>query len=117
VLLDAFDTLDYTIARGRWIGEYPDALTYLSMFTTGNGVNGTGFADATYDGMIEQAARAPTPADRLAALQRAEIYLLEQMPLAPLYWGSRTTLVAAGVRDWKNSPLGFHNYKDVWLEP
>jgi oligopeptide transport system substrate-binding protein len=116
VLLDAFDTLDYTIARGRWIGEYPDPLTYLSIFTTGNGVNGTGFADPTYDALIESAAREPTPAARLAALQRAEAYLLAQMPIAPIYWGSRTTLVAASVRGWKNSPLGFHNYKDVWLE-
>jgi hypothetical protein len=42
---------------------------------------------------------------------------LERTPIAPIYWGSRTTLVAASVRGWKNSPLGFHNYKDVWLEP
>jgi len=116
VLLDAFDTLDYTIARGRWIGEYPDPLTYLSIFTTGNGVNGTGFADPAYDALIESAVREPTPAARLAALQRAETYLLAQMPIAPLYWGSRTTLVAASVRGWKKSPLGFRNYKDVWLE-
>ncbi|MCX6954573.1 MAG: peptide ABC transporter substrate-binding protein [Verrucomicrobia bacterium] len=117
VLLDAFDTLDYAVARGRWIGEYPDPLTYLSIFTTGNGVNGTGFADPAYDGMLAAAAREPTPTARLAALQRAETYLLTQMPIAPIYWGSRTTLVAPSVRGWKNSPLGFHNYKDVWLEP
>ncbi len=117
VLLDAFDTLDYAIARGRWIGEYPDPLTYLSIFTTGNGVNGTGFADPAYDALIATAAREPTPAARLAALQSAETYLMEQMPIAPLYWGSRTTLVAPSVHGWKNSPLGFHNYKDVWLEP
>ncbi len=117
VLLDTFDTLDYTIARGRWIGEYPDPLTYLSIFTTGNGVNGTGFADPAYDAMIEAAARAPSPAARFTALQRAESYLLTQMPIAPLYWGSRTTLVATSVHGWKNSPLGFHNYQDVWLEP
>lgn len=117
VLLDAFDTLDYTIARGRWIGEYPDPLTYLSIFTSGNGVNGTGFSDPVYDGMIEIAAREPTAAARLAALQRAEVYLLDKMPIAPIYWGSRTTLVAPSVHGWKNSPLGFHNYKDVWLEP
>ncbi len=117
VLLDAFDTLDYTIARGRWIAEYPDPLTYLSIFTTGNGVNGTGYADPAYDALIAAAARETTPAGRLAALQKAEAHLLEQMPIAPIYWGSRTTLVAASVRGWKNSPLGFHNYKDVWLEP
>lgn len=117
VLLDAFDTLDYTIARGRWIAEYPDPLTYLTIFTTGNGVNGTGFADAAYDALLAAAAREGTPAARLAALQRAEAHLMDQMPIAPVFWGSRTTLVAASVRGWKESPLGFRNYKDVWLEP
>ncbi len=117
VLLDALDTLDYTIARGRWIAEYPDPLTYLGIFVTGNGVNGTGFADPAYDALIAAAARESTPAARLAALQRAESHLMAQMPIAPIYWGSRTTLVAASVRGWKHSPLGFHNYKGVWLEP
>ncbi|MDP3069784.1 MAG: peptide ABC transporter substrate-binding protein [Opitutaceae bacterium] len=119
VLLQAIDNavLDFAIVRGRWIAEYPDPLTYLSIFTAGNGVNGTGFADPAYDALIAAAAREPTPAARLAALQRAETHLLERTPIAPIYWGSRTTLVASSVRGWKNSPLGFHNYKDVWLEP
>ncbi|WP_414663406.1 peptide ABC transporter substrate-binding protein [Horticoccus sp. 23ND18S-11] len=117
VLLDAFDTLDYTIARGRWIAEYPDPLTYLSIFTTGNGVNGTGFADSRYDTLLAFANSERAPAARLSALREVEQYLLSQMPIAPIYWGSRTTLVAASVKGWKNSPLGFHNYKDVWLEP
>lgn len=117
VLLDSLDTLDYTIARGRWIGEYPDPMTYLTIFTTGNGVNGTGFADPTYDGLIAAASRETSGAARLAALQAAERYLMDQMPVAPVYWGSRTTLVAPSVHGWKNSPLGFHNYKDVWLQP
>jgi oligopeptide transport system substrate-binding protein len=117
VLLDALDTLDYTIIRGRWIAEYPDPLTYLTIFTTGNGVNGTGFADPRYDDLLATAARAPSPAARLAALQEAESYLLTQMPFAPIYWGTRTQLVAPSVRGWKNSPLGFRNYKDLRLQP
>lgn len=117
VLLDSLDTLGYELARGRWIAEYPDPLTYLSIFTTGNGVNGTGFSDPAYDALIAAAARERTDTGRLAALRQAEVYLLEQMPFAPIYWGSRTTLVAASVRGWKPSPLGFRNYKDVWLEP
>jgi oligopeptide transport system substrate-binding protein len=117
VLLDSLDTLDYTIARGRWIAEYPDPLTYLTMFTTGNGVNGTGFADPQYDALLAAAQIEATPAARLAAFQRAETYLMAQMPVAPVYWGSRTMLVAPSVRGWKLSPLGFRNYKDLWLAP
>jgi len=117
VLLDAFDTLDYAIARGRWIAEFPDPLTYLNMFTTGNGVNGTGFADSNYDALLAAANSERAPAARLAGLQQAEAYLMSRMPVAPIYWGSRTTLIAPSVRGWKKSPLGFRNYKDIWLEP
>jgi oligopeptide transport system substrate-binding protein len=116
-LLDAFDTLDYHVAHGRWIGEYPDPLTYLTLFTTGNDVNGTGFADPLYDAMVARANAERAPAARFAGLQRAEAYLLSQMPIAPIYWGSRTTLVAPSVRGWKKSPLGIRNFKDIWLEP
>ncbi len=118
VLLQVVDNavLDYAIARGRWIAEYPDPLTYLSIFVAGNGVNCTGYADPAYDALLDEAARSPTPAARLVILHSAESHLLEQMPFAPIYWGARATLVAPSVRGWKNSPLGFHNYKDVWLE-
>ncbi len=117
VLLDAFDTLDYAIARGRWIAEFPDPLTYLNIFTTGNGVNGTGFADPRYDALVAAANAERAPAARLAGLQQAEAYLISQVPVAPIYWGSRTTLIVPSVRGWKKSPLGFRNYKDIGLEP
>jgi oligopeptide transport system substrate-binding protein len=117
VLLDAFDTLDYAIARGRWIAEFADPLTHLNIFSSTNGVNGTGFADARYDALLAAANRERNPAARFSELQRAEAYLMAQMPIAPIYWGSRTTLVAPSVRGWKKSPLGFRNYKDIWLEP
>lgn len=119
VLLQAVDNavLDYAVARGRWIAEYPDPLTYLAMFTAGNGTNCTGFTDPAYDALLADAATAPSATARIEALRLAESRLLEQMPIAPIYWGARTTLVAASVHGWKNSPLGFHNYQDVWLEP
>lgn len=119
VLLQVVDNavLDYAVARGRWIAEYPDPLTYLAIFTSGSGINCTGYADSGYDARLAAAAATTNPATRLAALREAEAHLLEQMPIAPIFWGARTTLVAPSVRGWKNSPLGFHNYQDVWLEP
>jgi oligopeptide transport system substrate-binding protein len=107
---------DYTFARGKWTAEYPDPLSYLAIFTTGNGVNGTGWTDPAYDALIHAANAELDPARRHTALQKAESYLLDHTPIAPVYWGTRTTLVQSTVRGWKKSPLAFHNYKDVWLE-
>ena len=66
--------------------------------------------------MVAQANAERVSAARLAGLQQAETYLMSQMPVAPIYWGSRTTLIAPSVRGWKKSPLGFRNYKDLWLQ-
>lgn len=107
---------DYTFARGRWNAEFPDPLTFLGIFATGNGVNGTGWSDPDYDALLATANAELDPGRRLAALEKAETYLLDQTPIAPVYWGTRTTLVHSSVRGWKNSPLLFRNYKDVWLE-
>ncbi len=108
---------DYTLARGRWNAEFPDPLTFLGIFATGNGINGTGWSEPAYDALLSAAASELDPARRHAALQQAETYLIEQTPIAPIYWGTRATLVHASVRGWKNSPLLFRNYKDVSLEP
>jgi oligopeptide transport system substrate-binding protein len=107
---------DYTFARGRWNAEFPDPLTFLGIFATGNGVNGTGWSDPNYDALLAAANAELDPGRRLAALERAETYLLDHTPIAPVYWGTRTILVHPSVRGWKNSPLLFRNYKDVWLE-
>jgi oligopeptide transport system substrate-binding protein len=107
---------DYTFARGKWTAEYADPLAFIGIFTTGNGVNGTGWNDPAYDALVNAANKELDPARRHAALQKAEAYFLEQTPIAPVYWGTRTTLVQTSVRGWKKSPLAFHNYKDVWLE-
>jgi ABC-type oligopeptide transport system substrate-binding subunit len=71
----------------------------------------------TSPALLATAASELDPARRHAALQQAETYLIEQTPIAPIYWGTRTTLVHSSVRGWKNSPLLFRNYKDVSLEP
>lgn len=109
-------TLSYTLARGRWIPEYPDALSVLDIMTGISGINGTGYADATYDRLLYEADGESSAPDRYAGMAKAETYLLQQAPVAPIYFGTSAFLVHPAVRGWARSPLGFHNFKDVWLE-
>jgi len=109
--------LDYSLARGRWTPEYPDPLGFLSIMTTGDGINGTGFTDPVYDRLLAAANEGADPARRNSALAVAETRLLDQSPIAPVYFGTTARLIRPSVHGWKFSPLGFHNFKDVWLEP
>jgi oligopeptide transport system substrate-binding protein len=80
------ESLDYDIARGNWIGDYMDPMTFLDMFVTGGGHNQTGFANADYDRLIQAAAREPHPGKRFEILHQAESLLVgEQLPISPIY--------------------------------
>jgi oligopeptide transport system substrate-binding protein len=45
-------TLDYPMARGGWIGDYPDPETFLEMWTTDHSQNRTGWTSAPYDRLL-----------------------------------------------------------------
>jgi oligopeptide transport system substrate-binding protein len=109
-------TLDYSISTAGWAGDFMDPVTFLDLFVTGGGNNWTGWGDAAYDRMIAAAAQAPGASSRMEAFQGAEAYLLENGPVAPLYFGARSYLILPCVRGWAPALLGFHRYARVRLE-
>ncbi|MGH7995462.1 MAG: ABC transporter substrate-binding protein, partial [Opitutaceae bacterium] len=115
VYLDSLEHLRYQIARSRWVGDYNDPSDYLDMFRSDSGNNQTGWASPEYDRLDEQANRTLDEARRYALLQRAEALLLEQAPIAPIYFGTRTYLIRPCVKGWVPSLLGIHRYQYVWL--
>ncbi len=87
VYLNSLTSLDYSIARSTWVGDYPDPNTFLDMFVTGNGNNRTGWSDPAYDALIAQAARETDPAKRFDILRQAEeLLVVQQVPICPLYY-------------------------------
>jgi oligopeptide transport system substrate-binding protein len=116
VYLDNERSLAYQVALARWFGDYDDPSTYLDMFTSGSGNNMTGWADPAYDASEDEANRALAPAERNGLLQRTEAILLEEAPVAPLFYGARTYLIQPYVRGWVPALLGVRRYQYVRLE-
>jgi oligopeptide transport system substrate-binding protein len=112
VYLDAQSNLDYDIARAGWIGDYPHPMTFLEIFTTGNGNNDTGWTNSNYDALIRQA-QAGSPEERLRLLRQAETILLNELPVVPLYWYTRTYLLDPRVQGWHPTLLDNRPYKYV----
>jgi oligopeptide transport system substrate-binding protein len=109
-------TLNYTLSGAGWIGDFVDPVTFLDLFVSGGGNNWTGWADAAYDGLIQQAAATSDPAARHEFFQQAEARLLDQAPIAPVFFGVRAYLIHPAVRGWEPSLLGLHQYKKVHFE-
>ena len=115
VYLDAQTHLDYDVSRSGWIGDYMDPVTFLEMFTTGNGNNDTGWSDARYDELIHKAFRSPNQEAHYASLLEAENILLDELPIVPVYWYTRIYLQDPRVRNWNPKLLDNRPYKYIYL--
>jgi len=119
VYLDTQNSKNYDISRSAWIGDYMDPVTFLSLWTTGNGNNNTNWGNPKFDALIEQAARTGDPAKRLAILHEAEDLFLTDLPIVLIYWYTNAYLLQPSVQSWYPLALGNHNYKyiDLKTEP
>ena len=115
VYLDAQSELDYEIARAGWIGDYMDPITFLEMWTTGNGNNDTGWASERYDRLIAGAFRSETEEEHFDLLLQAEAELMAALPVAPIYWYTRVYLKDPRVQGWDPKLLDNRPYKYLSL--
>ncbi len=116
VYLDRERTLNYTISRGSWIGDYPDPNTFLDMWITDGGNNRTGWSNSTYDNLIAMAAAAADREERYGYFQQAEQVLANEVPIIPVYTYTRVYLKRPEVKGWYPNILDHHPYQYVYLE-
>jgi oligopeptide transport system substrate-binding protein len=107
---------NFDIVRAAWIGDYVDPNTFLSLGTSDNGNNHSNWGNERYDALIRKAALTQSPEARLDLFQEAEAILMDEMPVIPIYFYVRSTLIDEAVRGWHPNILDYHPYQDVWLE-
>jgi oligopeptide transport system substrate-binding protein len=89
VYLKAQRSLEYDVTRSTWIGDYNDPNTFLDLFRSNNGNNRTGWKNARYDQLMDQAASQTDLARRTELLRDAEAILIRDgVPIAPVYYFS-----------------------------
>ena len=115
VYLDSQHTLNYEVSRSAWIGDYPDPFTFLGIFISNGEQNDTGWKNAEYDGIMAHSLAAG-PAERLEDFQKAETLLLEQSPIAPIYFYTNVYLLQPSVKGWYSNILNRHMPKFLYLE-
>jgi oligopeptide transport system substrate-binding protein len=86
VWLSSTAHLDYDIGRGDWIGDYDDANTFLALFLSNSGNNRTGWKNARYDELVNEANEQTDLKKREELFQQAESILIhDELPIIPLY--------------------------------
>ncbi|WP_025849195.1 peptide ABC transporter substrate-binding protein [Paenibacillus ehimensis] len=78
--------LQLQFSRSSWLPDFADPINFLDIFQTGNPNNRTGWSNAQYDKLIQDAYNEPDNAKRFKLLHEAENILLDEAPIMPLYF-------------------------------
>jgi oligopeptide transport system substrate-binding protein len=114
VYLDSQDTLSYDLSRAGWIADYVDPNTFFDLWRTGDGNNDTGFANAEYDRLLEEALGTSDQAARRAIYARMDAILMDELPIIPLYFYTRTYAANPRLQAPPNL-VETPNYKFIYL--
>ena len=109
-------TTNYGISTAAWTADFPDPVTFLGMFTQNSAYNWTGWSHPEYERLMDRAASIADARERYEIFQQAEALLLNDAPVAPLYFGAQTYLLHSAVKGWEPAPLIFRRFQIVELK-
>jgi oligopeptide transport system substrate-binding protein len=104
------------MGRMGWIGDYMDPFTFLALFSTPGGDNGTGWYDVKYVALLDSANREPDSARRYEMLAVAEKMLLDNQPVIPLATQATNWVKKPFVKGMFANPSTMHAWKFVYIE-
>lgn len=99
VFQDTRTNHDFQIARGGWIGDYSDPMTYLGMFVEGSPMNYGEWVNADYNAALTKS-KTLTGQERFEQLYIADKILMEEMPVMPIYYYTNPVMVQDYVKGW-----------------
>ncbi len=95
----------FDIARGGWIGDYSDPMTYLGMFLDGASMNHAQWSNPEYDALIK-AASVQDGQERFDTLQSALSLVMEGRGYMPIYYYTDQIMVSTDVANWEKTTRG-----------
>ncbi len=116
VHLAALRTGDYDIGFITSIPDVADPARVLAEFQTGKPGNYPRWSSPAYDEAFAAAAAATDAATRRQRLAAAELILLGEQPIAPLYFNVKNFLIDPAVQGWREDGLWTRFYRDVRVE-
>ncbi len=105
-----------SVARASWIGDFADPISFLELGVSDNGNNRSGYSNPRYDSLIARTWSVPDPVERKRVMAEAERLLMEDMPVAPIYFYALSELRTPRLRHATPNPLGMYDWKAITLE-
>ena len=107
---------DYELAMQKIAALYDDAMSFLDRWRTDSELNTIGYENGTYDVLLGVAAASENPVARVAFLHDAEVMLLGETALSPVYFDGTAHLLREGLRGLYCDSLGNSYFSGIRTE-
>jgi len=99
---------NFSIARGAWIADYNDPMTFIDMYLTGGGNNDPQYANPEFDAIVAKAKAESEPAARMKMIHEAEDMIVKDDTIvAPIYFYTQHYMLNPNVKGMYYTPLGY----------
>ena len=102
------------VFRGGWIADVPDARNFLAAYASDGPLNWSGFNNAAFTERVARSDRAPNEKARNLWLHAAELRLLNDDAVIPLYYYTSKHLVSDKVLNYNANALDHHGTR--WMQ-
>jgi oligopeptide transport system substrate-binding protein len=97
----ALKSADFAFARSGWIADYNGAESFISVYSKNAGVmNYSGFSDAAFESLYQNALNDPNPKSRTITMRAAEQKVADSCAVVPIYTYRTKNLVSPDVQGW-----------------
>lgn len=102
----------FDMVISAWSADFPDAISFLDLFTTDNTYNDGKWSNAQYDALIKQSKTtdASNPTARWNTLLKAQELLTKEQGVVPLYQSVQTTLQRKTITGLKYNPTNSYDF-------
>ncbi|MBS0472220.1 MAG: peptide ABC transporter substrate-binding protein [Proteobacteria bacterium] len=108
---------DFTVTLAGWIADYRDAKNYLMLLqSTTTDLNYGGYSNPAYDTLVAASDNEHDPAAREELLRRAEQLALDDVAIAPVYFGVARNLVSPQIRGFADNNVNIHRTRFLALD-
>ena len=104
-----YSARNYEIADSSWIADFNDPMTFLGLFKSTTGPqNQPDYKNLAYDALLDKADNEIDLKRRGAYLAEAEHMMLEDAPIAPIYYYVSKNLVSPKITGWVDNLPDWH---------
>jgi oligopeptide transport system substrate-binding protein len=107
---------NFNFCRDGFGADYSDPISLLDLFTTKSGNNSSAWSNAEYDALIDTIKNTDDQKVRFDAMHKAEKILMEDMPIMPIYFYTKTIMEPSNLKNQFKTPTGLYFLDTAYFE-